>query len=167
MMPLTRVLIVDASPFIGLAKIGREDLLTLYSCPVLLPETVVREIEAGPRGDAARLALSHPWVQRWPDGVPSPALLGMRLDAGERAVLSLGLAHPGALLILDDGDGRRASRALSLPFTGTVGIALQARQTGRLAALAPLLRDLQNVGLYLPTDAQIQQLLAPLGESWP
>lgn len=53
--------IVNAVPFIGLAKIGRLELLAKPGLEVFLPNIVYREIEAGPQADPAVLAL-----EAWP-----------------------------------------------------------------------------------------------------
>lgn len=164
------VWIVDASPFIVLAKVGRLDLL---AAPGLLAETVIGEIEAGPESDPARQALTpgSVWaqqVERAAD-VPVPAAVSAwNLDAGEEACLALALSlSASVLVILDDSDGRRAAQALRLEFTGTVGVVLQARQTGRIPALAPILRALRDVGAFLPSDARLRSLLTTVGETWP
>ena len=75
-----------------------------------------------------------------------------RLGAGERATLTLALSSPRSLAVIDDGDGRRAAQALGVRLTGTVGVALQARQKGRVPALAPLLHALR-ASLQTPCSA--------------
>ncbi|MDQ2686798.1 MAG: DUF3368 domain-containing protein [Armatimonadota bacterium] len=166
-MPAPFIWIVDATPLIVLAKTGRLDLLTQENRRVLIPETVAREVEAGRRNDPARLALAAGWGERIPDAPIPDALAEWRLDAGEEAALALALTFPDALVVVDDGDGRRAAQAFGIRMTGTVGVALQARQTGRIEALAPLLRDLRDVGLFLPPEATLRAVLQSEGEEWP
>lgn len=166
------VWIVNSSPFIGLAKVGRLDLLTAPRRAVYLPETVVREVRAGEADDWAVRAATAPRLAEAGLGVlaatPLDARLSaFRLDAGEAAVLTEALARPGSLVVIDDGPGRAAAGALGVPLTGTLGMLIRARRAGRLAALAPVIHDLKAVGIFLPGDAALRALLSPFGESWP
>ena len=167
--------IVNASPFIGLAKIGRLALLAGPGRTVLMPESVAREIEAGMENDAARTALAQIrspqtntlGVVILPRVAPNPRLAAFRLDAGEESVLSEALARADSLCVIDDRPGRTAGKVLGLDVTGTLGVLLQAVDGGRLTLLAPELRALQAAGLYLPQDDVLRGLLAGLGEPWP
>lgn len=165
--------IVNAAPFIGLAKIGRLELLHSALAPgrgVFLPETVYREIGAGPAADPACRALANLTalgITLLPPVTASACVTVFTLDAGEAAVLTEALARPGSLCVIDDGPGRRAAKALGLDVTGTVGVLWQSRQEGRLTALAPELRALQAAGLYLPNETALRGLLTAFGETWP
>jgi predicted nucleic acid-binding protein len=46
--------ILNASPLIALARIGREDLILAQANKVVVPQAVAREIQAGPAEDRAR-----------------------------------------------------------------------------------------------------------------
>ncbi len=154
---------VDASPLIGLAKIGRLDLLGEQ---VQVTETVYREVLAGDAGDPARLALASGWGGRVPD-VPIPAALAaLALDAGEEATLALALST-NAVAVLDDGDGRRAARALGVPHVGTAGLVLEGKRRGVVTSAADVLRALRAANLFLPPDALLSAEMALLGEKWP
>ncbi len=158
--------VVDAGPLIGLAKIGRLDILTAGDRTVLVPETVAREVENGPGGDWARQALRHGWGTRTTD-VPVPAnLAAFGLDAGEEAALALALSA-GGLAVLDDGDGRKAARALNIAHIGTTGIVVEAKRQGHVLSASALLHQLRRVGIYLPTDAILEAVLQTVGEEWP
>ncbi len=67
---MAEVWVANASPVIVLAKVGYLDLLTHLSDELLLPETVVSEITAGPPTDPARRILEAGWA----DVVPSTAI---------------------------------------------------------------------------------------------
>ena len=142
--------IVDSSPIIALSKAGQRDLLIGPGREIWIVEAVQREIEAGPSGDPARLALSQGWGTRSPSPSIPLALQEWALDAGEEATLALALAEPDALVVLDDGDGRRAAKALGIPFIGTVGVVLRARQEGRIAAAAPIFRGYSRQVCFSP-----------------
>ncbi len=169
--------IIDAAPFIGLAKIGRLPLLHSSLAPnrsVFLPDIVYQEIAAGPPTDPACRALADPatlelslGITRLPPVALNARLAAFTLDAGEAAVLTEALARPHSLCVIDDGPGRRAARALGLDVTGTVGILWQSRREGHLPSLAAELHALKAAGLYLPREDALRALLAALGEEWP
>jgi predicted nucleic acid-binding protein len=107
----TEVWIVDTTPVVILAKIGRLDLLTGMAHEVLLPSPVVREILKGSRADPARKAVEAGWgtevaVHYIRVAVRSVGLLG----PGEQGVLTLALKRHGSRAILDDGQAARRRR---------------------------------------------------------
>ncbi|MDQ2686963.1 MAG: DUF3368 domain-containing protein [Armatimonadota bacterium] len=174
-MSVSPAWIVNASPFIGLAKIGRLNLLT-RSAPsasdraVFLPDAVAREIAAGTAEDAAVRALSNlgdQGITVLPPVTPDPRLAAFTLDAGETAVLTEALARPGCVAVIDDGPGRAAAQVLGVSLVGSVGVLILARRQGGLTALAPEIRALQSVGLFLPREGVLRALLAEIGETWP
>ena len=69
------------------------------------------------------------------------AALRLIIDPGESEAIAL--AYERKLrLIIDDLKGRQAAQQLGIPVTGTVGLIVKARQTGVIAAVRPLLDDL-------------------------
>lgn len=164
--------IVNAAPFIGLAKIGRLELLVGSGRTVYLPEIVVREIKAGPPHDAAVEAIDRflsigAGTMMLSASPPNSRLAKFALDAGEVAVLTEVLARPGSVAVIDDGPGRAAGKSLGIPIRGTVGVLALARRQGKIPALAPELRGLQAAGLYLPREDVLRGLLSAMGEDWP
>ena len=85
------------------------------------------------------------------------------LGRGEAEVIALGLEHPGSRLILDDTLARRIAQLHKLPFTGTVGAVVKAKQAGLLAAVWPVVSQLREAGLWL-SDALIADVLYQAGE---
>lgn len=162
--PIPRV--VDTSALIVLAKIGRLDLLTAEGRAVWIVDTVAWEVAAGNAQDPARQALAEGFGLRAPDVAVSSALAEWRLDAGEEATIALAQDR-GYTCVLDDGDGRRAARALGLIHTGTIGLVTEGKRLGLLASAADTLRDLRDADLYLPDDARMNALLQTVGETWP
>lgn len=57
--------------------------------------------------------------------------LSMYLDAGESEAIVLAKEKNG-LLIIDDGDGRKAAKNMNVDITGTVGILLKAGRDGKI-----------------------------------
>lgn len=106
--------IVNASPFILLAKVNHLDLLEQLSESFVVPEAVVAEILAGPPNDPARLFLEKESINTVTTP-PHPLIVAWDLGAGETAVLSHALINPPYKVIVDDGAARRCAHTLSIP----------------------------------------------------
>jgi predicted nucleic acid-binding protein len=71
--------------------------------------------------------------------------LAADLGRGEAAVLALALESPDAVVILDDGLGRRSAELLGIRLTGTLGLLLDARKKGLIVSIAPVLDVLDQL----------------------
>ncbi len=100
--------VLNASPLIVLARVGLEHLLWELPDKVVVPHTVIAEIEAGPTDDPARRVMAE---RRFlaVHVAPLPQILAWDLGAGETEVLSYPLRHPDWTAILDDAAARRSS----------------------------------------------------------
>lgn len=159
------VRVVNASPLITLAKVGRLDLLTRGGQQLVVPTQVADEVLAGPERDPARLALEGGFGAPFHSAVIDPEVLGWSLGAGESAVLSAARSM-GAIAILDDQDARTAARSLGVRLTGTLGIVIQSARAGHIASAAQLIRELRDAGLRLDDRAVAGALSHSLGERW-
>lgn len=146
-MPETWV--VNASPVISLAKSGHLTLLTQLADPIILPNAVASEIQAGPPDDPARQQIESALPRRLSPKVIPDSLSGWALGPGETAVLALCMEHPGWIAVLDDAQARRCARTLGIPLIGTVGAILRARKAGLIPSAATVLNDLARAGMYI------------------
>lgn len=161
-MPESRI--VNASPLITLAKIGRLDLLAL-DCEITIPDAVAAEVMAGPATDPARNMLANGFGARGtPNQIPA-AVLEWSLGAGESAVLAIALEQHGAIAVLDDAEARTCARALGVPVLGTVGVVLRSRKRGSISSASAVLHELKRAGLFLD-DKLLQRVLPTVGEEW-
>jgi predicted nucleic acid-binding protein len=159
------VLVINASPLIALAKIGRIDLLEQLASEVVVPESVVLEIMAGRPGDAARRTIESGWGQRARAERIPPEITEWSLGAGESEVIAVALSRPGSKAVLDDARGRSCAKTLGVPVLGTLGLILKSKRVGQISSAAEILRSLRDAGSYLD-DAVVTAALAAVGESW-
>lgn len=173
MKPAAQTWVVDSSPLILLAKIGFLPLVLDMTTRLIIPSTVLDEINDAPASDPARQAMGE--IVRAGGAVVStphipPALTARRLGRGETAVLAVALQTQGegsgAIAVLDDHDARRAAKTLGIPTLGTVGILIRAKDDGRIPALRSYLHQLQAAGMW-GSEAFYQQAALSVGETWP
>ena len=97
---MPRIVIIDASPLIGLALVDGLAWLPQLFSGVFLPESVKQEVLPGKaaRGEQAIAhAIAAGWIGVWTE--PIAAQLEIDLDAGETDCINLGLSHTGGVLL--------------------------------------------------------------------
>jgi uncharacterized protein len=151
--------IVDTSPLQYLHQLGLLDLLPDFYGEILIPESVVREIAAG---RALGVELPELSTLRW---IKVRRVVGLAvlplvsdLGAGEREVLALALETGHPLVVLDDALARRVARRLDLTMTGTLGLLLKGKQSGRVARLESLLDRLEALNFRLDRETRLSVL---------
>ena len=158
--------VVNASPLILLARVGRADLLRDLPDRVVVPRAVAAEVNAGPVDDPARHALARGQFQIVDTPAPSGEILAWNLGAGETAVLSLAASEPNWMAILDDGAARKCARSFSVQIKGTLAVVIIARQRGLIASAVDLIRALQSVGYRIDNRLVREALSRTVGEIW-
>jgi predicted nucleic acid-binding protein len=138
--------IVNATPLIALAAIGRLHLLQDLFDEVIVPQTVYREVVvAGADKPDADTWAAAPWLSVMradQEAVLDAMLLG--LDAGEMEVLLLARQITPDWVLIDERQARRVAFALGLPVKGTLGVLLAAVHAGFLP-MDQALDDLQRL----------------------
>ena len=76
----------------------------------------------------------------------------------------LALEAPGSVALLDDALARRVAIARGIPIKGTLGLLLDAKHAGHLAAVRPSLDKLQDLGFRLAQPTR-EAVLKLAGES--
>jgi predicted nucleic acid-binding protein len=141
---------VNASPLIFLTRAGLLDLLRLAATEIVVPAPVANEIRRRGSSDPTAQALaSVDWLKVMEVPEVSPVIQAWDLGPGESAVLSWCFLRPGVDAIVDDLAARRCANALGIPVRGTLGLVLQGKRQGRLAAARPVLESLRGAGMYL------------------
>jgi len=142
----------NAGPLMALGKLNRLELLADLYPSVQIPEVVYNEVvvDGLARGEADAAVVRTFWrQQQWPivsvqDAVLTAYQPQIVLGNGERAVLALAQAAPGALALLDDALARREARRIQVHSYGTLGILVRAQQAGVLTR-PQLVRLLQDI----------------------
>lgn len=157
--------VINTSPLIFLSKADLLSLLHVRYPTVLVPATVVQEIQQyGPLDTTAQTLQTTAWLTVVETPPPSPDLQACNLDAGEASVLAWACAHPPTEAILDDLAGRRCAEKLGIPIRGTLGLVLAAKQQGHIPAAQPVIAKLRETGMYL-SDRVVTKALALVGEA--
>ena len=156
--------VVNASPLIYLSRCDLLDLLRIEADQILVPAAVAGEIQRrGPSDPASRMIADASWLTVVPSPPVPESVQSWDLGPGESAVLSLALARPGTLAILDDLAARRCAEGHRVACRGTLGIVLAAKRRGRLPQARPTLMALRLAGMYL-SDSVMNRALALVGE---
>ena len=155
--------IINASPLILLARIGRLDWLDALAENPLVPAQVIEEVSAGQASDpSAKTAVL--WASRHRiENIEVPlAVRVWEIDPGESQVIAHALLQP-AYAILDDAAARRCALSLGLPVFGSIGVALRAKKAGLIPEARPWLEKLKKSGMFA-SDQLLQEALAAVGE---
>ena len=162
-MPETPV-ISNTSPLVGLWTLNLFSLLRELYTEVLIPAEVRDEFFATEREAREATLKSAPWIRTVRLRNPENVATHEEVDLGEAAVFVLAEERDARLVILDDRDARRYAQRLGLPFTGTVGILLEAKESGFVDAVRPLLEVLLQNGIRLGPSL-ISDVLQQAGET--
>lgn len=163
------VIIADASPLIGLAKIGRLALLRLLYQHIRIPPAVHAELQAGshrPGGMDLLQALAEGWLEVADTAtIPSTTLaeLHSRLDAGEAEAIALALHWAADLLLIDEQRGRAVAQQKGVRIIGSGIVLVRAKQQGHIDSVTKELDALFQCGYRLSARLRAQ-LAAMAGE---
>ncbi len=152
--------VVNASPLIYLTEVARLELLRLAGDEILVPRAVADEVRRWGDDDTAVRALgATPWLKIVETPAVPASVEAGNLGAGEAAVLSYALAHPGMQATMDDLAGRRCAVVHHVDGRGCLGLVLVAKQRRVIPLARPLVEALRESGLYL-SDGVIRRALA-------
>jgi hypothetical protein len=149
------IVISNTTPLIGLASIGRFDLLRELFGEISIAQAVYDEAVVAGResGGARREVSSAKWIQTptVQDRLAVEVLLD-EMDPGEAETIVLARELGADWVLMDEKKGRRKLAQLGLPKIGTVGILLKAKQIGLLATVRPEIEKLRQKGFSLSQE---------------
>ena len=164
-----RVVIADASPLIGLTRVGGLPWLaqlfgSVYLTPIVLSEVLPGTNQRGEQEIEA--ALTAGWLQVWEEPIaPLPFDLG-DLDAGESESIALAfqLRPANSLLLIDERAGRAAATDCGLPIIGTAALIGRAKKAGLIDLAKPVLAKLLASDFRISAQL-MKQILKDVGEA--
>ncbi len=143
-------LICDTSALIALHQVGLLHILPALSQIVVIPAAVAQELATGrAEGHDAPDVAGLQWLSiRTP--AARPALPDAnRLGVGESDVLWVTLETRGGVAVLDEVPARRVAGQLGIAFTGTLGLLIDAKKSGMIPAVAPVLLKLDRHDFHM------------------
>lgn len=154
MLPKYSTVIADTSCFILLDKIGKINLL----------QWIFKDVTTTPEIKAEFTKPLPEWVQIQPvHNRGYLNLLEMEIDRGEASAIALALENSQSLLILDDQKARKAAARLGLPYTGSLGIFLKAKEMGVIPSIRPLMDEIQKTNFRF-SEKIVNDILAQANE---
>ena len=159
------LVICDASPIIGLARVDGLDWLKPLFGKVWIAGQVESELLSGRvRQDQVviRAAVGKGIVNVWPN--PINSVIAADLDEGESACIDLALAHPGSLLLMDERAGRAVAREHGIAVAGTAAVIGQARTRGLIPSARDIFERLLQGDFRIEPEV-IRTVLRQVGEA--
>lgn len=152
---MTDLVVADAGPLIGLARIESLWLLEKLYRSVVIPPAVRDELQVNAPRPGSRVLLSA--LQRGRLTIEAPPqsteleLLSEILDPGEAEAILLARERSARLLI-DERRGREVARRRGVQVIGTGGVLLAAKRAGAIDRIAPLMDRLTLEGYRVGAD---------------
>ncbi len=160
------IVVSDTTPLIGLASIGRLDILRELFGEVYIPQAVYDETVTHGRteGRARQDVESANWIRvvRVRDRLAVNILLD-EMDLGEVETIVLAGEMNADWVLMDEKKGRRKLTQLDISKIGTLGILLKARQIGLFENLRREIENLQKTGFSI-SKMVVDEILNIAGE---
>ncbi len=160
------IVVSNTTPLIGLASIGRFELLRLLFGKIYIPKAVYHEavIQGREEGGARREVLAADWIEvvEVQDKLAVEVLLD-ELDRGEAEVIVLAREMEADWVLMDEQKGRRKLNQLGMPKIGTLGILLKAKELGHIPSVREEIERLRSRGFSV-SEAVVQAVLEKAGE---
>ena len=135
------IVIADTSPINYLILIGEIDVLPALYGRVLIPPSVLAELENPRTPPLVRMWIARPpiWLEvREPSHAGDPQL--SHLGAGERDAIILAEELHAEQLLIDEAPGRKEANRRHLPLTGTLGVLREAAKQDLLDLMNAVMR---------------------------
>ncbi|MEM7370621.1 MAG: DUF3368 domain-containing protein [Bacteroidota bacterium] len=149
------IVISDTSPISNLIELGYIHLLPELFQQVIIPSEVVEEPEENqdPLFLKELLAIQEAgWLQvRTPKSNTLPSSVqDIPLDSGETAAIALALELGANVLLIDERAGYQVAQNLQIQTLGLLGVLLQAKESGRIDTIKPLVDQLRDeIGFWI------------------
>lgn len=143
--------IVNSTPVIGLANIGKLDILRQMYGAITIPQAVFDEIKSP--SVQRQVNANRDWIRvEQISDTSQKQMYRAKLHAGEVEVMILAQEKKADLVILDDNAAKKTAKFLGLRVIGTLGILVLAKKRGYIKEVSPVLDALKRDGFFFSDD---------------
>lgn len=143
--------IINSTPVIGLANIGRLDVLRQMYGTIIIPQAVFDEIKSP--SVQRQVNANRDWIRvEQINDASQKQMYRAKLHAGEVEVMILAQEKKADLVILDDNAAKKTAKFLGLRVIGTLGILVLAKKRGYIKEVSPVLDALKRDGFFVSDD---------------
>lgn len=143
--------IVNSTPVIGLANIGKLDVLRQMYGTITIPQAVFDEIKSP--SVQRQVNANRDWIRvEQINDASQKQMYRAKLHAGEVEVMILAQEKKADLVILDDNAAKKTAKFLGLRVIGTLGILVLAKKRGYIKEVSPVLDALKRDGFFVSDD---------------
>ena len=142
------IVVSDTSPISGLIKIGKLHLLNQLYGTLLIPPSVLNEVMAlEDFGYEVALIMNSTWIfSQSPTDASLVQFFQSNLDLGEAEAIVLAKEMNADVLLIDERKGVEIAKRVGLKSIGLLGVLLQAKRSGIITAVKPVLDELISKG---------------------
>lgn len=159
------IVVCDSTILIGLANIGRLDILREVFSKISIPEEVFYEVVDR---SADRPGSKGVRDARWIEIIPLKDktqidLLMISLDKGEAEVLALAKQLEADLILMDEEKARKSAVLAGYNVMGLLGLLILAKDLGFIDQVRPLIEELRRKRFRI-SDRVVSEALKRAGE---
>ncbi len=142
---MQKTIISDASCIILLDKINELQLLKKLFGKITTTKEIAKEYKK----------TLPPWFEiKEPKEKKYLKILEVIVDKGEASAIALALEYDECLLIIDDLKGRKLASELGLQLTGTLGIIIEAKLSGKIKTIKPILSKIKATNFRISKELE-------------
>lgn len=151
---MRKTILSDTSCLIILDKIGELELLHRVFGEIVITGDVAEEYGS----------LLPEWISiQNPQNKNYRQILEASVDKGEASAIALAVELKDCLLIIDDLKGRNLAEQLGIKVTGTFGVIIEAKLSGIINSVKPILAKIKQTDFRLSNDLE-QKVLSKAQE---
>lgn len=160
------IVVANATPLIGLSKVGLLKLLKELYEEIYVAESVYKEVVIkGSEKSGAEDVKKAKWIKK--ESVKNMAIvraLEVELGPGEAQTITLSIQLLANLTILDELLAREVAKYMGLQVKGTLGILSEAKRKGLIKKIRPYMDELKRVDFWID-DELYNHVLRKEGEN--
>lgn len=159
-----KIIVSNSGPIISFCRAGKLNILKLILSKIVIPEAVYFEVvEQGEDRQGSNEIINSTWIQtREIKNIEIKKSLSDTLGSGEKEAIILAEELDGFIL-LDDRRARSEAKFRKLKVISSVDILLQAKISGIINLLEPILDDFIKTGFRLSKELY-KEILLKAGE---